>query len=251
MSNKIQAIVLAGGRGTRLAPLTDNLPKPLVEVRGEPIVLYVLEHLKSHGITNVALSVAHFSEMIKERFGDGSSMGMQISYLVEPEPMGTGGWTQLVDWDQLDDRFLVLNADNLFWIDLEAFLKRHDEADAIATIAAIEIPVDKHAAYEVLLHNDDKSRMLDYVKRDEAGPIIEASDVIHVSSGWYIMTPVMRDLIPEQNPISNEFDIWPILAKHEAAVGFYEANEAWFDSGTHERLACIEAFLEEFPENRL
>jgi NDP-sugar pyrophosphorylase family protein len=251
MSGKIQAIVLAGGRGTRLAPLTDNLPKPLVEVRGEPIVLYVLEHLKKHGITNVALAVAHMGDMIQERFGDGSAMGMQISYLVEPEPMGTGGWTQLVDWEKLDDRFLVLNADNLFWIDLEAFLARHDEEGALVTIAAIEIPVDKAGAYEVLQHNDEKRKLLDYVKRDDAGPIIEANDSIHVSSGWYIMTPRVKELIPKQNPISNEFDIWPLLAKTDAVKGFYEANEPWFDSGTHERLAIIEKFLEDFPEHRL
>ena len=251
MSEKIQAIVLAGGKGTRLAPLTDHVPKPLVEIRGKAIILYVLNHLKHHGITNVAISVSHMGELVQSTLGDGSALGMHITYLIEPSPMGTGGWTQLVDWNQLDDSFLVLNADNMFWLDLPTFLDRHTNEGAIASIAAIEIPVDKHGAYEVLQHDTEKRRLLDYIKRDEAGPIIQANDSIFVSSGWYVMTPAVRILIPNQNPISNEFDIWPILAKQERAIGFYEATEPWFDSGTHERLAQIEAFLETHPEYRM
>jgi NDP-sugar pyrophosphorylase family protein len=246
--NKIQAIVLAGGRGTRLAPLTDNKPKPLVEILNKPIVEYVLDHLKSHGITNVALSTAHLGHMIEETYGNGSNFGMQISYLTEPEPMGTGGWSQLVNWDDLDDHFLVLNADNIFWIDIDRFLESHKKHNAIASIAAIEIPVDRHAAYEVLVHDDEKEQLLDYVDRDACGPYVKDADSVHVSSGWYIMTPAVRDLIPQKNPISNEADIWPLLAESDESLGFYEAKEPWFDSGTHERLARIEQFLKDNPD---
>lgn len=246
--NKIQAIVLAGGRGTRLAPLTDDKPKPLVEILNKPIVEYVLDHLKRHDITNVALSTAHLGHMIEDRYGDGLDRGMQISYLKEPQPMGTGGWSQLVDWNQLDDNFLVLNADNIFWIDIDRFLSAHKKHDSIASIAAIEIPVDRHAAYEVLLHDQNKEKLIDYIDRDACAPYIKDADSIHVSSGWYIMSPKVRDLIPNQNPISNEADIWPILAKSKQSLGFYHAQEPWFDSGTHERLARIESFLNENPE---
>ena len=175
--------------------------------------------------------------MIQDAFADGSSLGMQLTYLIEPEPMGTGGWTQLVDWDQLADRFLVLNADNLFWVDLPAFFSRHETEGALASIAAIEIPVDKHAAYEVLVHDDNKQQLVDYVKRDNAAPIVEASDSLFVSSGWYIMTPEIQNHIPQQNPISNEFDIWPLLATQQSPIGFYEATEPWFDSG-NPRTSC-------------
>ena len=245
MNNKIQAILLAGGKGTRLAPLTDNCPKPMVPIHGRPMIEYVLDHLKSHGITNVALAIAHMGDQIKDHFGDGSDFGMQISYLEEPEPMGTGGWSQLVDWDQLDDQFILANADNLYWIDIGEFMNRQKQVDGAATIAAIEIPVDKHAAYEVLLHDDQKERLINYVDRSECAPHLEDKDAIFVSSGWYIMTPKIKDLIPKQTPISNEVDIWPLLDKSDGDLGFYHGTESWFDSGTHERLDRVAKYIED------
>ncbi|MDP2631454.1 MAG: NDP-sugar synthase [Candidatus Uhrbacteria bacterium] len=248
MINKIQAVILAGGKGTRLAPLTDNLPKPLVPVANKAMILYVLEHLRRSNITNVSVATAHLGHMIEDLLGDGSSIGMQISYLREPEPMGTGGWTQLVDWDQLDDHFLVLNSDNLFWIDIDAFLNRHKETGASATIAAIEIPADKHGAYEILLPGTDGTTLLRYVDRSDSKPFLEASDNIFVSSGWYVMTPAIKDLIPAKNPISNETDVWPLIDKSDHDVGFYHATEPWFDSGTHERLARVAEFIQKNPD---
>jgi NDP-sugar pyrophosphorylase family protein len=248
MSDKIEAIILAGGRGTRLAPLTDNCPKPLVPVKGRPMIEYVMDHLKSHGITNVALSTAHMGEMIEERYGDGSDWGLKITYLREPQPMGTGGWAHLVDWDNLADRFLVLNADNLFWIDIDAFLERHDSLNAAASIAAIKIPVDKHAAYEVLLHDDEKRRLTNYVDRSQSAPHVQANEYIFVSSGWYIMSPAVRDYLIKKSPYSNEADLWPALDASDEALGFYHAEEPWFDTGTHERLARVERFLDDHDE---
>jgi len=245
MNDKIQAILLAGGKGTRLAPLTDNCPKPMVPIHGRPMIEYVLDHLKEHGITNVALAIAHQGDQIKDHFGDGSKFGMQISYLEEPEPMGTGGWTQLVDWDRLADEFIVANADNLFWIDIDKFMNRQRSINGAATIAAIQIPVDKHGAHEVLLHDDEKEQLTNYIDRSECKPHIENNDSIFVSSGWYIMTPQIRDLIPEQCPISNETDIWPLLDQSEHNLGFYHAEESWFDSGTHERLERVAKHIED------
>lgn len=242
MPDKIQAVILAGGKGTRLAPLTDNLPKPLVPLLNRPMMVYVLEHLRDAGITNVAVSVAHLGHMIEEVFGDGSAIGMQISYLREPEPMGTGGWTKLIDWSRLDEHFLVLNADNLFWIDLPAFMARHREAGARATIAAIEIPTETAINYELLAPSDDHSRLLDYVDRTR-GEELRRKPTVFVSSGWYIMTPQVAEHVPNYLPVSNEAHLWPALAKSGAPLGFYRATEPWFDSGTPERLARVEAFL--------
>lgn len=248
MLNKIQAIVLAGGKGTRLAPLTDNLPKSIIPIEGKPMMVYVLEHLKRHGITNVVVAVAHLGNMIEELLGDGSSFGMNISYIYEPEPMGTGGWSQLINWDGLDDHFLVLNSDNLFWIDVQAFLNRNRELGASATIAAIEIDADKHMEYELCLHDKEKHRLINYVDRTECKPYLEINPKVFVSSGWYIMTPQVKDLIPKQNPISNEADIWPLLNKSGQDLGFYHATEPWFDSGTHARLETVAEFIRNNPD---
>jgi len=248
MQDKIQAIVLAGGKGTRLAPLTDHCPKSIVPVAGKPMIRYVLEHLKRHGITRVSVAIAHLGDMIVSELKDGGSLGMDISYIVESSPMGTGGWSQLVNWNDLDDHFLVLNSDNLFWIDVQAFLKRNCELDAIASIAAIEIDADRHGEYELCLHDKTRSRLVNYVDRSECKPYLAVNQKVFVSSGWYVMTPAIRPLILKKFPISNEADIWPALNANGKTLGFYHAQEPWFDSGTHDRLARVEKFILEHPE---
>ncbi len=220
-SMKIQAIILAGGKGTRLAPLTDTIPKPLVRVADKPILDHVLAWLKRYGVTRVALSIAHMADQIQAEYGDGSSRGMEISYLVEPTPMGTAGWTKLVDFDALENRFLVLNADNIFYLDLDRFLVRHQEVGGIATIAAVKIPSKTVSGAEALVANGDKTRLDRYVDREDSGPLLEANDSIYVSSGWYVMTPSVRDFIPEQEMVSMEKDLWPALARN----GFFKSGK--------------------------
>lgn len=236
---KIQAILLAGGKGTRLAPLTDNLPKPLVAIHGKPMIQYVLEHLRAAGITNVAISVAHLGHMIIDAFGDGSKLGMRLSYLVEPEPMGTGGWTKLVNWESLEENFLVANADNLFWIDVPAFLRRHAEAQSIATIAGTELPSDQIINYEILRTNEARDRLLAYVDRSKSAEELAGKTSGFINTGWYIMHRSVRDVVDDIVPISNEVHLWPRIATSGKPVGFYHATEPWFDSGTHERLARV------------
>jgi NDP-sugar pyrophosphorylase family protein len=245
---KIEAILLAGGRGTRLAPLTDTLPKPLVPVAGKPMMDYVLEHLKAAGITRVAISVAYLGSLIEDYYGDGSAIGMEISYLREPELMGTGGWMRLVDRGELADRFIVANADNLFWVDVNALLARHDETDGLATIAGIAIPSENAVNYEILATNEERTRLHDYVDRKLAEPHRTASPEVFVSSGWYVMTPEVIDHAPEVMPLSHEHHVWPALSKSGKPMGFYHGTEPWFDSGTPERLARVEAFLKDNPK---
>jgi len=240
----IQAILLAGGKGTRLAPLTDNLPKPLVQIHGKPMMQYVLEHLKSAGITNVAISVAHLGHMISDEFGDGSKLGMSLSYLIEPEPMGTGGWTKLVDWDLLDENFIVANADNLFWIDVAKFLERHTSHGEIASIAGIELPSIDIAKYEILRPDIANQNLNAYIDRSRAESELTGKETGFISSGWYIMNKGVRSMIVGfSSPISNELHIWPALSQCGKRVGFYHATEPWFDSGTHERLARVAAHI--------
>ncbi len=239
----IQAILLAGGKGTRLAPLTDNLPKPLVQIHGKPMMQYVLEHLRAAGITNVAISVAHLGHMISDELGDGSPLGMRLSYLVEPEPMGTGGWTKLVNWDDLSENFIVANADNLFWIDVRKFLERHRTHGEIATIAGIELPSADIAKYEILRPNAERRNLDAYVDRSQAEIELAGKETGFISSGWYVMSRDVQHIVDDVLPISNEVHLWPRIATSGRPVGFYHATEPWFDSGTHERLARVAAHV--------
>lgn len=239
----IDAILLAGGKGTRLAPLTDNLPKPLVRIHGKPMMQYVLEHLRAAGITNVAIAVAHLGHMILEEFGDGSALGMHLTYLVEPEPMGTGGWTKLVDWNDVAEDFIVANADNLFWIDITAFRARHAEAGALATIAGIELPSEQIVNYEILRTNPAHDRLVAYVDRSHSVQELEGKASGFINTGWYVMNRAVREYVDDVAPISNEVHLWPRIATSGRPVGFYHATEPWFDSGTHERLARVAAHV--------
>ncbi len=246
-SNKIQAVILAGGKGTRLAPLTDFLPKPLVAVGGVPMILHILQHLRRAGIIRVAIATAHLGHLIEQALGDGSLMGLAISYLREPEPMGTGGWAKLIDWSELDDHFLVLNADNIFWIDVPAFMARHLGDNSIATLSAIELPSEAIMNYEILRPTADKTRLDAWVDRSRTVEELADKQSGFINSGWYIMTPRVREFVDDILPISNEAHIWPKLAAAHESIGFYHATEPWFDSGTHERLARVEDFLKNNP----
>jgi len=244
----IEAILLAGGKGTRLAPLTDAMPKPLVPIHGKPMMQYVLEHLRRAGITEVAVTVAYLGHMIEDAFGDGSQFGMKLTYLREPELMGTGSWAKLVDWSQLADRFLVANADNLFWVDVPEFLRRHDEEQAVASVAAIELPSSDIVNYEILRATEDRRRLEAYVHRSLSAQELANKTTGFINSGWYVMTPGVRDYVDDVLPISNEVHIWPALSLSGKSIGFYHATEPWFDSGTHERLARVADFIANNPE---
>lgn len=238
----IQAIVLAGGKGTRLAPLTDTRPKALVPLCGKPIVQWVLEHLREAGIKNVALSVAHMHDQIEAYFGDGSSLGISLSYLREPSPMGTGAWSRLVDWNRLADPFLVVNGDNVFWVDVKKLLAVHDQSSG-ATIASTRIESASVSGAELILPDASGRRMMAYVDRSESAPLLAARPSVLINSGWYVFSPSVREHIPDVLPCSNEAHIWPALVSRLERVGLYDADEPWFDSGTPERLARIESFI--------
>jgi mannose-1-phosphate guanylyltransferase len=250
---QIEAVILAGGKGTRLAPLTDTIPKPLVPILGKPMMTYILDHLKAAGITRVAISTCYLGNLIEQTYGDGSSIGMEISYLHEPTLMGTAGWMKLINWDDVADHFLVLNADNLFWIDLPAFLARHKESNGVATIAGISIPSETAVNYELLATNENRTRLNAYVDRTLAEPLRQSSPEVFVSSGWYVMTPEVGSIMFDngnrttaiEQPLSMEKDVWPALSKSGREMGFYHGTEPWFDSGTHERLQRVENFLKE------
>ena len=138
----IRVVILAGGRGVRLRPYTTVFPKPLMPIGEMPILEVVLRQLKSFGFEKITLSVSHLADLIKTFFGNGSKLGLDISYCIEDEPLGTAGSLSLVD--NLTDPFLVMNGDLLTTIDYSVIVNKHINSDAVATIGVFprEVEID-------------------------------------------------------------------------------------------------------------
>ena len=132
----MQALILAGGQGTRLRPLTSTIPKPVVPLVGRPFISYMLEWLRSHGVDDVILGCGHMADGVRSVLGDGESLGIRLRYIEEPNPLGTGGALKFAE-DLLDERFFMLNGDVLTDIDLTAELAQHEQTGALATLALI------------------------------------------------------------------------------------------------------------------
>src|ERR687884_1994674 len=140
----MQALILAGGEGTRLRPLTSTVPKPVVPLVDRPFVTFLLDWLRRHGVDDVVMSCGHLATGVHNVLGDGSAFGVRLRYVEEPEPLGTGGAVKYAE-PPLDERFLMLNGDVLTDIDLTEQLAQHERTGAIATLALT--PVEDPSAY--------------------------------------------------------------------------------------------------------
>src|SRR3712207_6596387 len=143
----MQALILAGGKGTRLRPLTVYTPKPVVPVCNRPFLLYQLDTLKRAGVADVTLSLSYQPHKIEERLGDGSDYGVRINYTVEPHPMGTAGAYRFAA-DLIREPTVVFNGDIVTDLDLRAVIREHDERKAVATV--VLAPVENPSAYGVV-----------------------------------------------------------------------------------------------------
>src|SRR6476469_3236991 len=139
----MKAVVMAGGEGTRLRPLTSNQPKPMVPIVGKPCIEHIIELLRSHGLEDVVVTLAFLPQAIRSYFGDGETLGVNIEYSVEELPLGTAGSVRLAS-QRLDDTFLVISGDALCDIDLGAIVAAHREKEAAVTIGlkSVENPLE-------------------------------------------------------------------------------------------------------------
>ena len=224
-----KAVILVGGRGTRLRPLTDKTPKGLISVQGKPITEHLLDLLKRYGVRDIILSTGYLKDQMRSHFGDGSKKGVKISYVEENAPLGTAGPLRLCK-EHLKESFIVSNGDELKDINIARMFRLHKRKDALATIALTS--VDDPSAYGVA--RLDGSRIVEFVekpKKDEAPSNL-------INAGFYILEPEVLDMIPEGFSML-EKDVFPKLAKQGRLRGFPFAGQ-WFDMGTHERLALAE-----------
>jgi mannose-1-phosphate guanylyltransferase len=222
----MQALILAGGLGTRLRPLTSTIPKPVVPLVGRPFISYMLEWLRSHGVDDVILSCGHMADGVRGVLGGGESLGIRLRYIEEPEPLGTGGALKFAE-DLLDERFFMLNGDVLTDIDLTAEFAQHEQTGALATLALI--PVEDPSAYGLVpLHPDNSVR--EFIEK----PGAEQTVTDMINAGAYIIERrVLDDMAPAGTNISIEREVFPTLVGR--GLFGYPADGYWLDIGTPDR----------------
>lgn len=206
----LEAVIMAGGRGTRLSPLTDTTPKPLLNIGGKPIIEYNIDRLISFGITKIYISVNYLKEQIMEYFGDGSSKNISIEYIEEEEPTGTLGSVSYVEQFGTKD-VLVMNSDLLTNIDFEELFYAYKANEALVAVASV--PYEVNIPYGILQTEDDRITGLKekptYTYYSNAGIyIIDVSCFSPISKGaFYNATDLIQRLINEGQPVLN----FPIL----------------------------------------
>ena len=156
----MQALILAGGKGTRLRPLTVYTPKPVVPICNRPFLLYQLDTLRRAGVTDITLSLSYQPEKIEQQLGDGSNFGVKLKYTVEPQPMGTAGAYKFAE-DLIREPTVVFNGDILTDLDLKTVIRQHKERQAVATI--VLTPVEDASMYGVV-ETDGDGRVLRFLE---------------------------------------------------------------------------------------
>ncbi len=223
----MQALILVGGEGTRLRPLTSNLPKPVVPLAGQPFMSYMLQWLRSHGVDDVVLSCGFLADGVRSVLGDGSQLGIRLRYVEEPKPLGTGGALKYAE-DLLGDRFFMLNGDVLTDIDLSAQLAAHERTGARGTLALMA--VEDPSAYGLVRLHDDGS-VSEFLEKPGPEQILDTN---LVNAGVYILEhDVLDGMAPAGTNTSIERDVFPRLVGN----GLYghRTDGYWLDIGTPDR----------------
>ncbi|HEX4753076.1 MAG TPA: NDP-sugar synthase [Solirubrobacterales bacterium] len=223
----MQAIVLVGGEGTRLRPLTDSVPKPALTLVDRPFLAYMIEWLGAHGVTEVVLACGFLPDRLREALGEVEHEGVALTYVVEPDRRGTAGAIRFAAealGDRLDDRFLALNGDVLTDLDLTALLRAHSERGARATIGLY--PVEDSSVYGLVDCDADGAVLSFSEKTGEAVPG-------EVNAGAYVLERSVLDLIPAGRNVSIEHEVFPRLVGDGLCA--LRLDGYWMDIGTQER----------------
>jgi mannose-1-phosphate guanylyltransferase len=221
----MQALILAGGEGTRLRPLTSRVPKPVVPLVDRPFIAFMLEWLRGHGVDDVVMSCGFLAGGVRAVLGDGSGSGVRLRYVEEPRPLGTGGALKFAE-DLLDERFLMLNGDVLTDLDVTAQLALHEQRGARATLALT--PVDDPSAYGLVRTLEDGA-VTGFVEK----PAPEQIDTHNISAGIYVLERDVLGLLEPGAPASIERDVFPRLVGD--GLYAYVGEGYWLDIGTPER----------------
>ncbi|MDQ3857606.1 MAG: sugar phosphate nucleotidyltransferase, partial [Actinomycetota bacterium] len=223
----MKAVVMAGGEGTRLRPLTSNQPKPMVPVVGKPCMEHIVELLRAHEFEDVVATLAFMPQAIRSYFGSGESQGVRMSYSVEESPAGTAGSVKLAE-DALDEPFLVISGDALCDIDLSALVRFHEEKKAAVTIAlkSVENPLE----FGIVVTDED-GRIERFLEKPSWSQVFTDT----INTGIYVVEPAVLDHVPTDRPYDFSKELFPLLLEMGRPLYGYVADGYWQDIGNLEQ----------------
>lgn len=229
----MQAVILAGGKGTRLQPYTNVLPKPLMPISNLPILEIVIKQLKYHGFNKIILCVGHLSHLIKSFFGDGKRWGVEIEYSVEDKAMGTAG--PIANLDSLEDNFLVINGDILSDVDFGALMDSHLMNNQVATLAYCKRDITVTLG---VVDVDHMKCLQGYREKPNLS--------YHASMGLYCMNKKIMKYVPKGKRIDLP-EVMQKLMENEILVHTYHHEGIWLDIGRAEDYELATDMFEENP----
>src|SRR5580765_3634879 len=225
----MKAVIMAGGEGSRLRPLTSNQPKPMMPLANLPMMEHIIGLLKRHGFDDIVLTLAFMPNVIRTYFGDGSEYGVRMVYATEEQPLGTAGSVRNAK-DELDERFLVISGDVLTDIDLSKIVSFHESRGALATIGLVA--VDNPLEFGIVITREDGS-IERFLEKPTWGQVF--SDTIN--TGIFVLEPAIFDYIPEGRSVDFSSEVFPaLLAAGKPLYGAIMTGY-WEDVGT------LEAYL--------
>src|SRR5918992_1232772 len=219
----VRAVVMAGGEGTRLRPLTSNQPKPMVPIVGKPCMEHIVDLLRRHGFEDIVVTLAFMPQMIRGYFGDGASQGLQIRYSIEEMPAGTAGSGKLAQ-EALDDTFLVISGDALCDIDLGKIVEFHEARGAAVTIGLKS--VDNPLEFGIVV-TDEEGKVERFLEKPSWGQVF--SDTIN--TGIYVLEPEVLKHVPTDRPFDFSKDLFPLLLEMGRPLYGFVFDGYWQDIG--------------------
>lgn len=226
----MKIVIMAGGKGTRIAQVNATVPKPMIPIEGKPILEYQIETLKNQGYTDIILIVGHMGNVIQEYFGDGAEFGVQISYIIEEQPLGTAGALYFLK-DEIKDDFLLLNGDIIFDVNIQKFLEYHCKQGTVATILTHP---NSHPYDSGIIIADEKKRVINWLHKEDKRLWYKN----RVNAGLHMLSPRIFDLFTEVKKCDLDRDILkPLIKDRELSV--YDSPEYIKDMGTPDRYYAV------------
>jgi len=223
----MKAVVMAGGEGTRLRPLTCNRPKPMVPIVNRPVMEHIINLLKEQGIKEIFVTLYYLPQVIQDYFGDGSDFGVKIKYYIEETPLGTAGSVKQIE-KELDDTFVIISGDALTDIDLSKAIDFHKKKESLATLVLTQ--VEEPLEYGVVVTEED-GKIKHFLEKPDWSEVF--SDT--VNTGIYVLEPECLQFFEHGINFDFSKDLFPLLLAKEYPLYGYLTSDYWCDVGNIEQ----------------